>query len=51
VHDAVPVENAVKMYGTVHEYGTYPVDIDRIRARRAALRKQGELKLRANTEL
>jgi hypothetical protein len=51
VHDAVPVENAVKMYGTVHEYGTYPIDIDRIRARRTALRKQGELKLRASTEL
>ena len=51
VHDAVPVENAVKMYGTVHEYGTYPIDIDRIRARRTALRNNGELKLRASMEL
>lgn len=46
VHDAVPVENAVKMYRTVHEYGTYPIDVERIRARRADLRRQGALKLR-----
>lgn len=48
VHDAVPVENAAKMYRTVHEYGTYPIDIDRIRARRTELRKMSELNLRAN---
>lgn len=46
VHDAVPVENAARMYGAVHEYGTYPIDVDRIKARRKALRDQGELKLR-----
>jgi uroporphyrinogen-III decarboxylase len=46
VHDAVPVENAVKMYQTVHKYGNYPIDIDRIRARRAELRKNNTLKLR-----
>jgi uroporphyrinogen-III decarboxylase len=46
VHDAVPVENAVKMYQTVHEYGGYPIDIGRIRARRDELRKHGTLKLR-----
>lgn len=51
VHDAVPVENAAKMYGTVHEYGTYPIDIDRIRARRTELRKRNELQLRAGLEL
>ncbi len=51
VHDHVPVENAVKMYKTVHEYGVYPVDIDRIRARRTELRKSGALKLRAEMAL
>ena len=51
VHDHIPVENAVKMYQTVHEYGAYPIDIQRIRARRTALRKQRELKLRVDTEL
>jgi uroporphyrinogen-III decarboxylase len=34
VHDRVPSENAETMYRTVHEYGTYPIDIDRIRKRR-----------------
>ncbi len=47
VHDAVPVASAVKMYHTVHEYGSYPIDIERIQARRAALRAGGGLKLRA----
>ena len=51
VHDSVPVENAVKMYQTVHEYGTYPIKIDRIGARRTELRNRGELKLRADLEL
>jgi uroporphyrinogen-III decarboxylase len=51
VHDAVPVENAARMYQTVHEYGIYPIDIDCIRARRTDLRKKGELKLRATLEL
>ncbi len=50
VHDAVPVENAAKMYATVHEYGAYPIDIDRIRARRAELKKGNQLKLRATLE-
>ena len=48
VHDAVPVINAVKMYQTVHEYGTYPIDVERIRAMRRGLRKNGELNLRAD---
>ncbi len=47
VHDLVPVVNTVTMYRTVHEYGEYPIDVDRIRARRMALRKKGQLKLRA----
>jgi len=34
VHDLVPVENALTMYKTVHEYGTYPIDVERIRKRR-----------------
>jgi uroporphyrinogen-III decarboxylase len=50
VHDSVPVENAVNMYQTVHEYGSYPIDIERIRARRTELRNKGALKLRANLE-
>jgi len=50
VHDAVPVENAAKMYATVHEYGAYPIDIDRIRARREELKKGNQLKLRATLE-
>ncbi len=48
VHDLIPAENAARMYRTVHEYGAYPIDVDRIRARREALRKSGELKLRAS---
>lgn len=48
VHDLVPLENTLTMYRTVHEYGTYPIDMERIRARRAALRRQGALKLRAD---
>lgn len=47
VHDAVPVANAAHMYRTVHEYGEYPIDVERIRARRAELRQGGALKLRA----
>jgi uroporphyrinogen-III decarboxylase len=51
VHDAVPVANAAHMYRTVHEYGTYPIDVDRIRKRRAELRLGGQLKLRAKLPL
>jgi uroporphyrinogen-III decarboxylase len=38
VHDLVPPDNAMTMYDTVHEYGTYPIDVDRIRRRRAAIK-------------
>jgi uroporphyrinogen-III decarboxylase len=51
VHDAVPVANAAHMYRTVHEYGTYPIDVDRIRKRRTELRQRGQLKLRAKLPL
>lgn len=34
VHDLVPPENAAIMYETVHEYGTYPIDVERIQTRR-----------------
>ncbi|MHB8278514.1 MAG: uroporphyrinogen decarboxylase family protein [Candidatus Humimicrobiaceae bacterium] len=30
VHDLVPPENALRMYVTVHKYGNYPVDENRI---------------------
>ena len=48
VHDSISAENAVKMYQTVHEYGSYPIDVERIKARRKELREKGRLKLRAN---
>jgi uroporphyrinogen-III decarboxylase len=51
VHDAVPVENAAKMYQTVKDYGHYPIDVDRIRARRTDLRQNCQLKLRAHLAL
>ncbi len=51
IHDAVPVPNAVKMYQTVLEYGNFPIDVNRIRARRTELREKGELNLRATLEL
>ncbi len=38
VHDLIPPENAVKMYETVHEYGVYPIDVERIKKRRAEIK-------------
>jgi hypothetical protein len=38
VHDLVPAENALTMYKTVHEYGTYPIDIEKIRKRREKIK-------------
>jgi hypothetical protein len=35
------------MYRTVHEYGSYPLDIDRIRHRRRVLRAKKLLSLRS----
>ena len=34
VHELVPIENTETMYRTVHEYGSLPIDIDRIKRRR-----------------
>jgi hypothetical protein len=42
VHNLVPLENAETMYRTVHEYSTYPLDLDRIRKRRQEI--AGKLK-------
>ena len=44
VHDLVPVENALTMYGTVHEYGTYPIDVDRIRKRRKEIKNKLQIR-------
>ncbi len=46
VHELVPPENARKMYSTVHEYGVYPIDVERIRKRRNAIKDR--LKTRKN---
>ncbi|MGO9310519.1 MAG: uroporphyrinogen decarboxylase family protein [Spirochaetia bacterium] len=46
IHDLVPPENTEMMYRTAHTYGTYPVDVDRIRARR----RQIEQKLKTRTQ-
>jgi len=45
VHDLVPPENALTMYKTVHEYGAYPIDIERIHKRRDEIKNK--LKTRA----
>ncbi len=37
VHEAVPLKNIETMYGTVHEYGSLPVDVERIRSRRSQI--------------
>ena len=49
VHDLIPAANAEKMYRTVYEYGQYPINVERVQARRSALRETGQLKLRAVT--
>jgi hypothetical protein len=47
VHNLVPIENAETMYRTVHEYATYPLDLDRIRRRRQEI--AGRLKSRLHS--
>jgi len=37
LHDLVPLENCATLYRTVHEYGTYPIDVARIQNRRAEI--------------
>ncbi len=44
VNDVVPPENAAQLYKTILDYGSYPIDIERIRKRRAEI--AGNLKLR-----
>jgi uroporphyrinogen-III decarboxylase len=48
IHDLIPVENTEALYGTAHEYGRYPIDVERIRARRRAI--VGKLKTRATPQ-
>ncbi|MCE9616083.1 MAG: uroporphyrinogen decarboxylase family protein [Lentisphaerae bacterium] len=38
IHDKIPVANAETLYHTVHEYGSLPIDLDRVRRRRTELR-------------
>jgi hypothetical protein len=38
IHDLVPPENTETMYRTAPSYGSYPIDVDRIRARRNQIR-------------
>ncbi len=42
--DCPTVENAAKMYETVHEHGAYPIAVDRIRKRRREI--SGKLRTR-----
>ena len=51
VHDAIAPENAVKMYQTVLTYGSFPIDVQRIQARRVELRETGALDLRSGEPL
>jgi uroporphyrinogen-III decarboxylase len=51
VHDLVPVENVVKMYETVHTYGAYPIDVERIRNRRARIRDRLNTRLIVRDDL
>jgi uroporphyrinogen-III decarboxylase len=46
VHDLVPVQNAQTMYRVVHEYGRYPIDVERVNRRREAIKHK--LSLRHN---
>ncbi len=45
VHDLVPLENAETMYRIVHEYGTYPIDVDRIQNRRQEIRAKRKTRI------
>jgi hypothetical protein len=40
LHDLIPVENAETLYRTVHEYGTFPIDVEGIRRRRSEIRSR-----------
>ncbi len=47
VGDGIKPVNAVTMYETVHQYGTYPIDVERIRKRRSKI--GDKLKTRKNS--
>jgi uroporphyrinogen-III decarboxylase len=49
IHDLIPPENTETLYRTAHQYGTYPIDLDRIRARRRAI--HGSLKTRLQPQV
>lgn len=38
LHDLVPIENAETMYRIVHEYGAYPIDVERVVKRRKQIK-------------
>jgi len=40
LHDLIPVENAETLYRTVHEYGSFPIDVERIRRRRSEIKNK-----------
>ncbi|MFZ0034400.1 MAG: uroporphyrinogen decarboxylase family protein, partial [Sedimentisphaerales bacterium] len=40
VGDSVPPENAVTMYETIHEYGIYPIAIEKIKKRRTEIKNK-----------
>jgi len=44
VHDLVPVENVVTMYSAVNEYGSYPIDIEKIKNRRNQIKDKLDLR-------
>lgn len=40
IGDGISPENTLTMYETVHKYGTYPIEVERIRKRRSEIRKK-----------
>ncbi|MGA2381375.1 MAG: uroporphyrinogen decarboxylase family protein [Spirochaetia bacterium] len=40
IHDLIPPENTETMYRTAHTYGTWPIDVERIRARRREIKEK-----------
>jgi Uroporphyrinogen decarboxylase (URO-D) len=46
IHDLVPPENAETMYRAAHAYGSYPIDVGRIRARRREIKDRLDTRAR-----
>lgn len=44
VHAKIPLRNIETMYGTVHEYGEYPINVERIRRRRSEIASKLEVR-------